>query len=194
MASTDWLPTTREAVLQMAMKWNNQLAMKGTAWSVPEPKVTELDFPRKYRHKVKPVKKQFFGILGIIALATLIGFVFVGCDNGNGDTKPRDPIFLSNDASGTIPIYYLDGVTKAQAETIRGYIDVVYGAFIPAGQDNWKDGRVTRINVTTGADVNKDGTILNIGYQIDPVDLQDAMGIIIASLHLDNSKETVRLA
>ncbi|MCL2101541.1 MAG: hypothetical protein FWH22_07500 [Fibromonadales bacterium] len=43
MASTDWLPTTREAVLQMAMKWNNQLAMKGTAWSVPEPKVTELN-------------------------------------------------------------------------------------------------------------------------------------------------------
>ena len=43
MATKDWLPTNREGVLQMAMKWNTQLAMKGTTWKVPEDTVTELN-------------------------------------------------------------------------------------------------------------------------------------------------------
>ena len=43
MAQKDWMPSTREAVLQMAMKWNNQLAMKGTAWNVPTDTATELN-------------------------------------------------------------------------------------------------------------------------------------------------------
>ena len=136
------------------------------------------------------MKKQFFEILGIIALAALIGFVFVACDN---DTLPRDPIFLSNDINNDVPIYYLDGVTKEQAETIRYYLDEFYKTWSPGTQTNWADGRITKINITTGATVNKEGTVLNIGYQVNPADLYGELNHILVLLHLDNSKETVRL-
>ena len=41
--SNDWLPSRRDEILGMAMKWNNVLVIKGTAWSVPEPKSTGLN-------------------------------------------------------------------------------------------------------------------------------------------------------
>ena len=41
--NADWLPSRRDEILGMAMKWNNVLVVKGTAWSVPEPKSTELN-------------------------------------------------------------------------------------------------------------------------------------------------------
>ena len=43
MATRDWYPTTREGALNMAAKWNNQLALKGTSWEVPAQKVAELN-------------------------------------------------------------------------------------------------------------------------------------------------------
>ena len=41
--SNDWLPSTREGILGMAMKWNTVLALKGASWSVPEERITQLN-------------------------------------------------------------------------------------------------------------------------------------------------------
>jgi len=40
---TDWMPSTREGILGMAMKWNNVLAIKGAAWGVPEDVIADLN-------------------------------------------------------------------------------------------------------------------------------------------------------
>ena len=39
----DWLPSSREGILQMMAKWNIQLALKGAAWNVPPDTITELN-------------------------------------------------------------------------------------------------------------------------------------------------------
>ena len=39
---TDWMPSTREGILGMAMKWNNVLALKGASWGVPEDVIADL--------------------------------------------------------------------------------------------------------------------------------------------------------
>ena len=41
--SNDWLPSRRDEILGMAMKWNNILVVKGAAWNVPETKSAELN-------------------------------------------------------------------------------------------------------------------------------------------------------
>jgi hypothetical protein len=104
-----------------------------------------------------------------VAIIAFFGIVigFTACDNGNNtfeQPKQYDDFYGLEDRGER-------GVKKSDVDKIIGDLETIYGTWDPELDIKVFENKINEVRINNGNALSKNGTVLNIGHNVDKLDL-----------------------